>query len=179
MVTTPETPDDTARSTTVGWRFRLAFVILSIVAIATVFFTNRLLTDRFTETTRNRAELRVALYSGNLLSELRQNAIVPQLLARDPALIGALNSADYQLSTQRLISFVEEIGAANLILMDSDGRVVAATDRNVSGQITEQNPISLMRVARMIPFFPLPNARRGDMHSGIPAKSPPAAMCLA
>ena len=103
-------------------------------AVATVFFTNMLLTNRFTETTRNRAELRLALYSGNLLSELRQTAVVPQLLSRDPTLIGALNSSDYAQSTARLISFVEEIGAASLMLLDLDGRVVAATDRNVLGE---------------------------------------------
>ena len=107
---------------------------LLVLAVVTISVTNRLLTDRFTETTRNRAELRLALYSGNLLSELRQNAIVPQLLARDPTLIGALNSGDYSQSTQRLISFVEEIGAASLVLHDSDGRTVAATDRNRLGQ---------------------------------------------
>ncbi len=125
---------------TISWRVRFALLLLSAIAIATVYFTNRLLTDRFTETTRNRAELRLALYSGNLLSELRQNAIVPQLLARDPTLIGALNSADYQQSTQRLISFVEEIGAANLILLDSDGRAVAATDRNRLGSNHRSEP---------------------------------------
>ncbi len=104
-----------------------------LLAVITISVTNRLLTDRFTESTRSRAELRIALYSGNLLAELRQNAIVPQLLARDPTLIGALNSADYSLSTQRLISFVEEIGAASLMLYDIDGRTVAATDRNKLG----------------------------------------------
>ena len=124
----------------IGWRVRLALVALTVVAVATVFVTNRLLTDRFTETTRNRAELRLALYSGNLVSELRQSAIVPQLLARDPTLIGALNSADYQQSTQRLISFVEEIGAANLLLMDSDGRAVAATKRERLGSNNRSEP---------------------------------------
>ena len=98
-----------------SWRVRLALIGLMAIAVATVWFTNRLLTDRFTETTRNKAEVRLALYSGNLLSELRRNSIVPQLLARDPALIGALASADFKLSSQRLISFVEEIGAASLI----------------------------------------------------------------
>jgi two-component system C4-dicarboxylate transport sensor histidine kinase DctB len=92
------------------------------------------LTHRFTESTRQRAELRLALYSGNLLSELRRNAIVPQLLARDPTLISALQSTDFSLSTQRLISFVEEIGAASLMLLDHDGRTVAATDRNRLGE---------------------------------------------
>ncbi|MEP1353289.1 MAG: ATP-binding protein [Tateyamaria sp.] len=133
--------DQTQRS--VGWRVRLALIILVWAAIATVFFTNRLLTNQFTETTRNRAELRLALYSGNLQSELSQSAIVAQLLARDPALIGALNSADYQQSTQRLISFVEETGAANLMLMDNDGRAVAATDRNRLGTNHRTDPFFL------------------------------------
>ncbi len=117
-----------------SWRVRLALLLLFVVAAATVWTTHKLLTDRFTETTRNRAELRLALYSGNLLSELRRNAIVPQLLARDPALINALNTLDYSQSTQRLISFVEEIGAASLMLLDSEGRTVAATDRNRLGE---------------------------------------------
>ena len=119
---------------------RLAFVVLVALAVGVVYVTNRLLTDRFTESTRNRAELRLVLYSGNLLSELRQNAIVPQLLARDPALISALNSGDYTQSTQRLISFLDEIGAASLTLLDRDGRSVAATDRNALGQSHRQAP---------------------------------------
>ena len=112
----------------------MAVGIILILAVIVVSVTNKLLTDRFTETTRTRAEVRLALYSGNLLSELRQNAIVPQLLARDPELIGALNSGDYTASTRRLISFVEEIGAASLMLLDIDGRTVAATDRNRLGE---------------------------------------------
>ncbi|WP_439523500.1 sensor histidine kinase [Marivita sp.] len=123
----------TTRSGSLSWRVRVALTLLTAVAVVTVFFTNRYLTDRFTESTRNRAELRLALYSGNLVSELRRNAIVPQLLARDPALIGALNSADFSQSSQRLISFVDEIGAASLMLLDSDGRTVAATDRERLG----------------------------------------------
>ncbi|MGD9295725.1 MAG: sensor histidine kinase, partial [Roseobacter sp.] len=116
-----------------NWRVRMAVGILLVVAVIVVSVTNKLLTDRFTDSTRSRAELRLALYSGNLLAELRQNAIVPQLLARDPELIGALTSGDYTASTRRLISFVEEIGAASLMLFDIDGRTVAATDRNRLG----------------------------------------------
>jgi two-component system C4-dicarboxylate transport sensor histidine kinase DctB len=48
-------------------------------------------------------------------------------------LINALDSGEFQQSTQRLISFVEEIGAASLVLLDLDGRIVAATDRNRLG----------------------------------------------
>lgn len=124
---------DKRRTLTVSWRARVAIGLLMSLAVVVIFVTNGLLTNRFTESTRNRAELRIALYSGNLLAELRQNAIVPQLLARDPTLIGALDSANYSLSTQRLISFVEEIGAASLMLYDVDGRTVAATDRNRLG----------------------------------------------
>ena len=113
---------------------------MCLVAVAVVVTTHRLLTDRFTETTRNRAELRLVLYSGNLLAELRQNAIVPQLLARDPTLISALNSEDYAQSTQRLLSFVEEIGAASLTLLDMDGRAVATTERNRLGESHAQAP---------------------------------------
>ncbi|MFP7572133.1 ATP-binding protein [Marivita sp. S2033] len=116
------------------WIVRAALSLLVIVAVATVFVTNHFLTDRFTESTRNRAELRLALYSGNLMSELRRNAIVPQLLARDPALIGALNSGDFSQSSQRLISFVDEIGAASLMVLDRDGRTVAATNRERLGE---------------------------------------------
>src|SRR6056297_2457412 len=122
------------RSGSLSWRVRVALVLLIAVAVATVFVTNRFLTDRFTESTRNRADLRLALYSGNLVSELRRNAIVPQLLARDPALIGALNSGDFSQSSQRLISFVDEIGAASLMLLDDEGRTVAATNRERLGE---------------------------------------------
>ena len=122
------------RTGSLSWRLRIALMLLTAVAVGTVFVTNRFLTDRFTESTRNRAELRLALYSGNLVSELRRNAIVPQLLARDPALIGALNSADFSQSSQRLISFVDEIGAASLMLLDRDGRTVAATNRERLGE---------------------------------------------
>ena len=118
------------RARTISWRARSVLAALITMAVITVVTANVLLTDRFTENTRNRAELRLALYSGNLISELRRNAIVPQLLSRDPTLIGALSSSDYSTSTQRLISFVEEIGAASLMLLDRDGRAVAATDRN-------------------------------------------------
>ena len=122
------------RTGPLSWRVRMALVLLFLVAVGTVWVTNRLLTSRFTETTENRAELRLALYSGNLLSELRRNAIVPQLLARDPSLIGALTSNDFSQSSQRLISYVDEIGAASLMLLDKDGRTVAATDRNKLGE---------------------------------------------
>jgi len=113
-----------------SWRGRLSFGVILLVGIAVVWITNSWLSQRFTESTRNRAELRQALYSGNLISELQRNSVVPLLLSRDPALINALNSDNYSQTSQRLISYIEEIGAASLMLLDESGRVVAASDRN-------------------------------------------------
>ncbi|MDF1854053.1 ATP-binding protein [Pseudooceanicola sp.] len=125
---------------TISWRARIGLLIFVAIACGVVLVTNWLLTERFTQNTRSRAELRLALYGGNLVSELQRNSIVPQLLSRDPALIGALNGQDFSQSTQRLISFVDEIGAASLMLLDSDGRSVAATDRNRLGESHRQAP---------------------------------------
>jgi len=122
------------------WLGRLAVFAFVLLAIGVVWFTNQFLTERYTISTRNRAEVRQALYSGNLISELRRNSIVPLLLSRDPTLIAALNSKDFSQSSQRLISYVEEIGAAGILLLDADGRVVAATDRAQIGAMLRQAP---------------------------------------
>ena len=110
-------------------------MVVCAFAVVSIYVTNQLLTERFTENTRNRSELRLTLYVANLMSELQRNSIVPQLLARDPQLIAALDYKDYSLSTARLLSFVDEIGAASLMLLDGDGRTVAATDRNRLGEL--------------------------------------------
>lgn len=117
----------------ISWRVRLTITALVLVAIAVVLVTNRWMSERFTETTRNRSEVRLALYSGNMLSELQRTSVVPLLLARDPALIGALGSGDFSATSQRLISFQTEIGAASILLLDKDGRTVGATNRNLLG----------------------------------------------
>ncbi|MCK4713896.1 MAG: sensor histidine kinase, partial [Marinosulfonomonas sp.] len=112
-----------------SWRVRVLILLLIAAAVAVVWFSNAMLTERFTQSTRNRAQVRMTLYSGNLISELKRWSIVPQLLARDPALIGALNSNDHAQTSQRLISYIDEIGAASLLLLDKSGRTVAASDR--------------------------------------------------
>lgn len=122
------------------WIMRVAFVALCVIALMTLWVSNRLLTDQYTANTRNRAELRLTLYSGNLQSELRRSAIIPQLLSRDRALIAALESGDFSHSTSRLITFADEIGAASLVLLDSDGRTVASTDRTRLGQNRRGEP---------------------------------------
>ncbi|MEM9970586.1 MAG: sensor histidine kinase, partial [Pseudomonadota bacterium] len=122
------------------WAARALMVLVIAAAVAVVWVTNQLLTERFTQDTRQEAEVRLALYSGNIQGELQRNQVVPQLLARDPTLIGALASEDYSQSSQRLISYREEIAAAGLTMLDASGRVVAATDRSRLGANFRQQP---------------------------------------
>ena len=112
---------------------RVALGGLILLALALIWVTNSWLTERFTETTRNRAAVRLALYTGNIMSELQRTSVVPLLLARDPALISSLNSSEYSTTSGRLISAQQEIGAASILLLDATGRTVAATDRNLIG----------------------------------------------
>ncbi|ABD55459.1 sensor histidine kinase [Jannaschia sp. CCS1] len=111
------------------WVLRALIVLFLGGAIAIIWISNIWLTERFTETTRNRAEVRLALYSGSVMSEIRRHQVVPLLLSRDPSLIRSLEANDYTQTTQYLISYVEDIGAASILLLDREGRVVAATDR--------------------------------------------------
>ncbi|MBP9950553.1 MAG: sensor histidine kinase [Cypionkella sp.] len=115
------------------WWLRLAVSLLILLAIGTVLITNRWLSERFTETTRNRAELRLALYSGNVLSELQRTSVVPLLLADDPAIRDALVKGSFADTTLRLIQVQGEIGVASILLLDGDGRAVGATNRNLLG----------------------------------------------
>lgn len=123
-----------------AWAGRLALIAFIVAAVALVWFSNVFLTERYTTQTRNRAEVRQALYAGNLMSELQRSAIVPILLSRDPVLVGALNSREFATTSQHLISYVEEIGAAGIMLLDENGRVVAATNRALLGANYRQSP---------------------------------------
>jgi len=117
----------------ISWRVKLVIGLLVLLAIGVVLVTNRWLSERFTETTRNRAELRLALYSGNMVSELQRTSVVPLLLAGDPALVEALKSRDFSSTSQKLIRVQSEIGVASILLIDGDARTVAATNRNLLG----------------------------------------------
>ena len=128
-----QSDEDTAEPG-IGWRVKLVVALLVVLAAGVVLVTNRWLSERFTEVTRNRAELRLALYSGNMISDLQRNSVVPLLLARDPELLGALERNEYSRTSARLISFQQEIGAASIILLDRQGRVVAATNRHQLGE---------------------------------------------
>ncbi|MEO6298127.1 MAG: sensor histidine kinase, partial [Paracoccaceae bacterium] len=114
---------------------KLVVMLLVFVAIGVVLVTNSWLSERFTETTRNRAELRLALYSGNMISELQRTSVVPLLLSRDPVISVALAKGDFSRTTQRLIQVQDDIGVASILLLDNDGRTVGATNRNLLGTI--------------------------------------------
>lgn len=111
------------------WRLRIFLGLLGLVAILVIWVTNQVLTERYSAATRSQSEVRLALFSGSVMSELRRNSIVPQLLSRDPLLIGALGSGDYSQSSQRLIEYREEIGATRIMLLDQNGLSVASSDR--------------------------------------------------
>ena len=112
---------------------KLAVAALVFVAIGVVLVTNRFLSEQFTETTRNRAELRLALYAGNMISELQRTSVVPLLLSRDPAISEALSNGDFSRTSQRLIQVQADIGVASILLLDNSGRTVGATNRNLLG----------------------------------------------
>ena len=137
-------------------------MVICAFGVVTIFVSNQLLTQRFTETISGRSEVRLALYVTSLMSELQRNSIVPQLLARDPELIKALEEEDYSGSTARLLSFVDEIGAASLTLLDRDGRAVAATDREMVGKSHRDAPyfIDALNLNQTI-YTTNPNANAG------------------
>ncbi|OIQ04897.1 MAG: two-component system sensor histidine kinase [Rhodobacteraceae bacterium CG2_30_10_405] len=140
MQTSDPQAQDMVPARGLSWPVRGIIIALIAVAVAVVGVTNQWLGDRFSEATRNKAELRLALYSGNLVSELQRTAVVPLLLARDPELIGALTSGNYSRTSARLISFQAEIGAASIQLLDGDGRTVGATNRNLLGTSLRGTP---------------------------------------
>ena len=122
------------------WWLRTAVAVILLAGVALIWITNAWLTERFSDNTRVRSEMRAALFTGNLLSELQRTSVVPQLLARDPALIGSLRGNDFSTTSARLISAQKEIGAAAIRLLDASGRTVGATDRFQIGTNSSQQP---------------------------------------
>ncbi|MCB6176566.1 sensor histidine kinase [Rhodobacter sp. Har01] len=122
------------------WRVKLVVAALILLALGVVVVSNRWLSDRFVDSTRNRAEVRLALYTGNLMSELQRTSVVPLLLARDPELITALREGNFSATSAKLIALQAEIGVASIRLLDMDGRVVGATNRNLLGISHRNDP---------------------------------------
>ena len=140
MVSRPDERQGPPRPIGARWQVRLFAVMLVALAVTIVWVSNLWLTDRFTERTRSAADLRVALYSNAITSEMQRNGVVPLLLARDPVMVAALNSNDFSATSQRLITFAEEIGAGGLRLLDEEGRTVASSDRTQIGEDRRNAP---------------------------------------
>ncbi|MBL9058420.1 MAG: sensor histidine kinase, partial [Mangrovicoccus sp.] len=109
-------------------RPRLALAAMAVIAAIVVWMSVALLTDRQAQAVASQSELRLTLFAGNVMSELRRNSIVPQLLSRDALLTEALEQGDYSTSSQRLVDFRDEIGAERLLLLDRTGMAVASSD---------------------------------------------------
>ncbi|WP_172329347.1 ATP-binding protein [Mangrovicoccus sp. HB161399] len=122
------------------WALRAAVLGLFVAAMGLIWVTNQILSQRFSESSRARSDVRLALYSGNLIGELERQEVVPLLLSRDPLLLGALSSQDFVQTSQLLIKYRDEIGAARLMLLDSSGRVVASSERSNLGQNQRSAP---------------------------------------
>jgi len=119
---------------------KVAAAAMIVLALGVVLFTNRWLTESFTETTRNKAELRLALYSGNVVSELQRTSVVPLLLSRDASISEALAKGDFSRASQRLIQVQADISVASILLLDTEGRTVGATNRRLLGTLYRTAP---------------------------------------
>jgi two-component system, NtrC family, C4-dicarboxylate transport sensor histidine kinase DctB len=131
---------DETQADGMSWMVKLAVGLLVLLAIGVVLVSNRLLTDRYTADTRSRAEVRLALYTGNLMSELQRTSVVPLLLSRDPELVQALRDSNFSATSAKLIALQAQIGVASIRLLDNNGRVVGATNRNILGTNNRAEP---------------------------------------
>nr|MCO4826143.1 sensor histidine kinase [Amylibacter sp.] len=135
-MTSPK-PDAHLRS---SWIARASILLFLGFTALLIWASNAYFTQQFSQATRTDAEAQMTLYSGRLVSELQRSSVVPLLLSRDTTLISALNSNDFVGTSQRLISYKEEIGAKSIVLLDNAGRIVAASDRRELGTVLRNTP---------------------------------------
>ncbi|MDA8914101.1 ATP-binding protein [Amylibacter sp.] len=113
---------------------RLGVFLLIISVIIIILLSNLYLTQNYSQVKRSEAERELSLYSGRLISELQRVSVVPLLLSRDTGLISDINTKDFQLTSQRLITFSDEIRVKSITLLERYGRIVASSDRSDLGQ---------------------------------------------
>jgi len=112
----------------------LVLATAAVVAVLLIWAAHGYLTDLYSKELQNRANVRAAIYRGTLINALERHRLVPSVLARDRSLIDALIKQRYALTSARLIEVNRELGARSLILMDRQGRIVAASDRRLLGR---------------------------------------------
>ena len=113
---------------------RLGVILLISSSVIIILLSNLYLTQNYSQEKRSEAERELSLYSGRLISELQRVSVVPLLLSRDTGLISDINTKDYQLTSQRLITFSDEIRVKSITLLERFGRIVASSDRTDLGQ---------------------------------------------
>ena len=119
---------------------RLGVILLIGSSVIIILLSNLYLTQNYSQAKRSEAERELSLYSGRLISELQRVSVVPLLLSRDTGLISDINTKDYQLTSQRLITFSDEIRVKSITLLERFGRIVASSDRTDLGQnLRDQN----------------------------------------
>ncbi|MFT3973885.1 MAG: ATP-binding protein [Amaricoccus sp.] len=107
---------------------RFGLLASAVVMALVIWASNAYLTTAFSEDQNADATVRATLYAGSIQSTMQRHSVVPLLLARDPILITALHTGEYQGAEDRLRNFKQEIGAGSIFLLDADGRIVAASD---------------------------------------------------
>ena len=139
MAAEPSIMSVNSRRTNLFLRFGILFIV--ITAFAVMYLSNLYFSERFTQKTRANAERQLSLYSGRIISDLQRSSVVPLLLSRDTTLIAALNSSDFVASSQRLISYQDDIGAKEISLLNAAGRIVATSNRQKLGRFLNDQPV--------------------------------------
>jgi two-component system, NtrC family, C4-dicarboxylate transport sensor histidine kinase DctB len=120
------------------WR-RLGMAGLAVLVGLAAWAGHGYLVREFAADQNADAQLRATLYAGNIQAIMQRHSLVPLLLSRDPVLLSGLRTGQYEDAEKRLVAFGAEIGAGAIVLLDSDGRVVASSDPDeVSGGQADQ-----------------------------------------
>jgi two-component system C4-dicarboxylate transport sensor histidine kinase DctB len=119
---------------------KLIAALVALAAVVVMWVLDGWLSATFTTETRTRAELRLVLYGGNIEAELLRTQVVPILLSRDPVLREALQNANFATVSQVLMGLQTDVGSGPIELLDTQGRVVGATDRNRLGVMRTAEP---------------------------------------
>ncbi len=107
---------------------RIGLLVSAATMVLVIWGSHVYLTRAFSVEQDTDATVRATLYAGAIQSTMQRHSVVPLLLSRDPILIQALETGQYQGAEERLASFREEIGAGSIFLLDREGRIVAASD---------------------------------------------------
>jgi two-component system C4-dicarboxylate transport sensor histidine kinase DctB len=109
---------------------RVGLLASVLGTVLVIWASHSYLTRSFAEKQNAEATVRATLYAGSIQSTAQRLSVVPLLLSRDPILILALRSGQYEGAEDRLATFKEELGAGPIFLLDAAGEIVAASDED-------------------------------------------------